>query len=440
MMSLEQWLVKLENTNIIKLGLDNTINAASLLGLKKPAKYVITVAGTNGKGSVVRLLEALFTKLGYKTGCYTSPHLINFNERICINQQCVTEDEIVKSFEFVDTKLSVQNIKLTFFEFITVAAWHLFQNSDLDVAVLEIGLGGRLDAVNVIPKDLAVITCVDLDHQHILGKTLEDIGREKAGIIESNKPTILGNDVFPNSVVSIAKQNAAGFYQYDVNYTMKKYSETDVEYRSSTGRAIGLDLNKNSNIKTKNIATAIKALEVFDRDFQACIDANSDKIKSIIEDFNLLGRCSWINHEQTILMDVAHNVQSIENLSNYLNRIKQQTKKKIVAVCGMLVDKDKEACLKSLVNVINTWNFVTIADKRGEKSDNLANIISAIDNHSKIITYDSFDKCYNYVYDFLMGEEKNSSIIVIFGSFHVVGPMYKFITSIKDANYLWKFI
>lgn len=114
MMSLEQWLVKLENTNIIKLGLDNTINAASLLGLKKPAKYVITVAGTNGKGSVVRLLEALFTKLGYKTGCYTSPHLINFNERICINQQCVTEDEIVKSFEFVDTKLSVQNIKLTF--------------------------------------------------------------------------------------------------------------------------------------------------------------------------------------------------------------------------------------------------------------------------------------------------------------------------------------
>ena len=439
MKKLEQWLAKLQNTNIVKLGLDNTLTAARCLDLKKPAKYIITVAGTNGKGSVVHLLEALFTKLGYKTGCYTSPHLISFNERIRINQQCVPDDAIVNSFEFVDARLKAEGVHLTFFEFITVSAWYLFQNSNLDVAVLEIGLGGRLDTVNTIPKDLAIITCVDYDHQHILGENLEDIGKEKAGIIEFDKPVILGNEFFPNSVLSVASEKSSNIYQYDKNFTIKQYSDTDVEYLSSTGRGIKLDLSENFNIKTKNIATAIKALEVFDREYQSCIDINLDKIKTIIYNFNLLGRCSWIDSEKSILMDVAHNVQSIENLSSYLNKFKKNTNKKIIAVCGFLADKDKDQCLKLLVDSIDCWNFVSINDKRGEKAENLAKILTGITKHSQILTYDSFDKCYNYVYDFLIGEEKKDSVIVIFGSFHVVGPMYQFITSIEDANYLWKF-
>lgn len=419
---LQDWLTRLEQNSAIKLDLTNINKAAVSLGLDKPAPYVITVAGTNGKGSVVRLLEKLTTSLGLKTGCLISPHLLTFNERICINCQQVSDQEIVSSFKYLDDELKKSNIQVSYFEFITLAAWKIFIDNNLDIAILEIGLGGRLDAVNAIPKDLAIITSVDYDHQKFLGDTLEQIGYEKAGIIEQGIPVILGSSEMPESIFDIIKQRDSKVYQYNKDFNLDKF--------------IDKNLNINNNLKHNNIATSLQALNIINDSYKACWDY--EIINNIIANFNILGRCSWIDNNETILMDVAHNKQSIENLASYIVEHKKSSKNKIIAICGMLADKDIKACIKVINPHIDQWNFVSIKDKRGESAENLAKILHDIDNSSEFSCYNTIDSCYNLIENFVNNKQNNCRL-VIFGSFYVVGPLYNLIASIKDHSELWKF-
>lgn len=428
MTKLDQWLYNLQiNTGAIKLGLDNIIKAGAVLNLAKPAPYVVTVAGTNGKGSVVRLLEAFFTDQGFNTGCYTSPHLIDFNERICVNKQPLSDEKIVEVFNYVQSCLDSNKLNLTFFEFITVSAWYYFQSINLDILILEVGLGGRLDAVNAIPKDLAIITSVDFDHEKFLGDTLEKIGAEKAGIITKNGQVIFGDVMMPDSVKLIAESQSANAYQFSKEYDLNLVENKDFQgYFTDNERALELNLTNNLGLKLNNIATALKAVSIIDKDFKACF--KTDKLQQTLKDFKLVGRCSWFDQDKTVLLDVAHNVQSVKNLASFLSNHIDGTKKRIIAICGMLNDKNSTECLKVLSPIIEQWNFVTILGERGHTASELFSILKQVNKNQTATLFDDFDTCNNMIIELMQHNADKSTIIVVFGSFHVVGPIYKYIT------------
>ena len=436
MADLQQWLDKIEHRNgAIKLGLEQVKRSARALSLTKPAPVVITVAGTNGKGSVCRLLDQLFTSHGFKIGCYTSPHLVHFNERITINSQPVSDEQIIESFEYLEQTLKNDAIKLTFFEFSTLAAWHLFAHSNLDILILEIGLGGRLDAVNTIPKDLAIITSIDLDHQNILGNNIEMIGYEKAGIISENLTVILGDVDMPSSVLDIAnaKTDIEKIYHYQKNF----YLEVDqLNYKFIIPRAdveLNIKMSKHFNIRPNNVATALMALNVISQKFnKTCF--NKDIINNVFDNFRFIGRCSWLDEEQTLLLDVAHNQQSIENLAKHINEIKKNTGKKITAICGMLADKDIKNSLKSIQTLIDDWHLITLDTSRGEKAEELANILNSLNTNVKYTLHDNIINSFEFVNNFMTQKFNNNHILVIFGSFYTVGPIYQYISTLKVTN------
>ena len=199
--TLAEWLeyIERQHPKTIDMGLDRVREVATRMGLKKPAKKVITVGGTNGKGSTVAFIEAIARAAGWKVGAYTSPHLLAYNERVRIDGADAGDADLVAAFEAVEAARGIT--LLTYFEYGTLAALWLFARSKLDLAILEVGLGGRLDATNLIDSDVAVITTVDLDHQDYLGNDLEAIGFEKAGIARAWKPLVLGDDDPPASVL-----------------------------------------------------------------------------------------------------------------------------------------------------------------------------------------------------------------------------------------------
>ncbi|MBP9721872.1 MAG: hypothetical protein KBD64_01795 [Gammaproteobacteria bacterium] len=427
---LQDFLATLQITskNVIKLGLENITKAAQLLNLPKPAPYIVVVGGTNGKGSVINLLDAALVSLGYKTGCYTSPHLVNFNERYRVNQKPLNDQELLTNFQSLLEKINYYNLTLTFFEFITLAAWSIYSTKDLDILLLEIGLGGRLDAVNAIPKDLAIITSVAFDHQDYLGNTLEDIGREKSGIISNNTPVILGDLTMPEVIFKIAQARNATIFQYGKDYNLKElgsaagnkllYTSATVTYYFSKRRYLNLCVN--------NIATSIKALELILKS-RSTKPARPEIFKSIdntIKNFNLLGRCSWLNPEKTILIDVAHNEQSIENLKNYLIKINSGGKK-ILAVFGMLQDKNIEKCLAIIEPIIHYWYLSSINEARGTQAEHLANIIKSINNKAEYQSHENITECFMAAYKFVTQNLSKDSILIVFGSFHIVGPVCK---------------
>ena len=215
--NLETWLTYLEHGHFktIDMGLERIKSVASNLDLLHPAPYVITVAGTNGKGSTCRFLEVALMKLGLKVGVYSSPHLLRYNERVRINGQLLDDEAHIDSFTEIDQN---KTASLTYFEFSTLSALKLFKDAKLDVVILEVGLGGRLDATNIVDPHLAVITSIDIDHVAFLGNNREDIGREKAGIFRANIPVIIGEPDCPQSILAIAQDLNAQKFQRNVDW------------------------------------------------------------------------------------------------------------------------------------------------------------------------------------------------------------------------------
>jgi len=216
--TLQEWLAWQEGLHFtsIELGLDRCMLVAKRMGLLHPSHAVISVAGTNGKGSSVSMLRGILNNAGYNTGSYTSPHLIRYNERICINGEEVSDELLCASFERIDRARG--DVSLTYFEFGTLAAFDIFQRAGVDIAVLEVGLGGRLDAVNCLDADAALITTIDLDHQNWLGPDRESIGREKAGIMRSTAPAVCSDPNPPATILEHAAQLGTSLYMPGRDY------------------------------------------------------------------------------------------------------------------------------------------------------------------------------------------------------------------------------
>lgn len=408
--TLAAWLSWLETLHprTIELGLTRIQTVFASLEPIKPAPYVITVAGTNGKGSCVALLEAIVLAGGHKVGCYTSPHLLKFNERIKINGQAVTDSVLCEAFAYIDGKRA--GISLTYFEFVTLAALYLFHRQTLEVVILEVGMGGRLDAVNIIDPDLAIISGIDFDHMDYLGTTLDAIGFEKAGIMRAGKPAIYGGETIPNSILQHAEQlNVSLFYRgRDYDYQL---SPTTWHWQAGARQLTNLPLPK---LPIQNAATVLQAHQLLPTHLQI----NQKLIKDCLAHTCLLGRYQQLNTAKgaSLIVDVAHNPQSCRLLAQRLQT--ETCLGKTYGLVAMLSDKDIKNSLEPLLPVIDHWFLAGLTVMRGSSAELLKKYLIQLG----CTHYRSFASV-AIAYEQLINLVTPHDRIVVFGSFHTVGDV-----------------
>jgi len=360
--SLEQWLVWQQriHTRAVELGLDRCRQVAARMGLLAPGYCVISVAGTNGKGSSVAVLEAVLGRAGYRTGAYYSPHLVRYNERIRVAGLEATDADLCRVFARVEEARC--GTALTYFEFGTLAALQLFREAGVDVALLEVGLGGRLDAVNVLDADLALVTSVAMDHQEWLGDDREAIGREKAGIFRPGAPAVCSDPAPPASLVACARRLRAPLSILGRDFFCEKKEDGSGSWRwRGGGREYrGLPLSyPYGSCQVRNAAGALMALDRLAGRLPVPESAIVEGLKSC----RLAGRCQVVPGPPPLLLDVAHNPQSALELRRSLADLPVSGATHMVV--GMLRDKDHRAVFAELDRAADYWHVVGLPGWRG---------------------------------------------------------------------------
>ncbi|WP_426702767.1 bifunctional tetrahydrofolate synthase/dihydrofolate synthase [Rhodanobacter sp. Col0626] len=370
-----EWLSYQERVNVhsIELGLDRVREVWQRMGAPAPAKHVITVGGTNGKGSTVALLEAISSAAGLHVGAFTSPHLLVYNERVRIDGANVDDAALVASFERIEAARG--SIPLTYFEFGTLAALDLFARAGLDIAVLEVGLGGRLDAVNIIDADVAVITTVDLDHMDWLGPDRDSIGREKAGIARAARPAIVGEPDPPAGLLDALAACGARVERAGIDFQVERHA-AGWRWRHRDGVAMELpDPALAAPIQFDNAAAAIAALHALwladasfsPKDIFAAISAGLHEVR-------VPARLQSLGGDPALIVDVGHNPQAARALAEWLDA---QPPTGVHAVYGALADKDVAGVIAALGARIEHWHLAGLdhATPRGLAAAALAGIL-----------------------------------------------------------------
>ncbi|MGO1073128.1 bifunctional tetrahydrofolate synthase/dihydrofolate synthase [Lysobacter sp. CA199] len=353
--TLADWLSYIERIHpkSIDMGLERILAVSRRLGLKRPGRKVVTVGGTNGKGSTVAFIEAIARAGGKKVGAYTSPHLLTYNERIRIDGRDAADADIVAAFEAIEAaRLSggEGGIALTYFEYGTLAALWLFERAKLDLAILEVGLGGRLDATNIVDPDVAVITTVDLDHQDYLGEDRESIGFEKAGIARAFKPLVLGDDDPPSSVLRHAYEIGASAVRAGCDFFFTS-TEEDGNWR---WREVNYQVDLpapflSAPVQLRNAAVAIAALRALGR------SPSRQELAQGVAAARVAGRLQRFEHEGIeVLVDVGHNPQAARELATWLAA---QPLRRTHAVFAALGDKDAPGVVAALAERIDAWHL-----------------------------------------------------------------------------------
>jgi dihydrofolate synthase/folylpolyglutamate synthase len=422
-----EWLTYIEvlHPKAIAMGLDRVKLVIDKLQLN-PTFPIITVAGTNGKGSVCAMLSHIYVQAGYDVGCYTSPHINHYNERVSVNLQLISDDDLCAAFTAVEAARG--DVALTYFEMGTLAAmWHFccqnLPHQNLDIAILEIGLGGRLDAVNAFEPSCAIVTNIDLDHMEFLGDTREQIGFEKAGVFRANKLAICGDENPPSSLVEYAKKIGADLQLIRRDFQVKK-SKDGWQYSDEN---IHLDLPKLGLIgdfQLNNAACVVCAvLHLNDilpiatpEQSSAGLQAN---IHQALRAVRLIGRFQQLQSEPLVIVDVAHNPHAAKSLAENLKSI--PCSGNTLAVFGMLADKDIAGVIEAIRDEIDAWYLADIHSARGATALTLQSILIKSDN----IKNDSkkpihmFDDVAAALAAACIDADKNDRIIV-FGSFYTV--------------------
>jgi dihydrofolate synthase/folylpolyglutamate synthase len=386
---------------------------------RRPAASVITVAGTNGKGSVVTTCGAILAASGYRTGVFTSPHFRDYRERIRIGDRLAGTADLIAVFQRIEAVRD--GIDLTFFEFNTLAALLLFEAAGLDVWVLEVGLGGRLDAVNVIDPDVAVVVSIGLDHQEYLGTTLEDIGREKAGIFRAGRPALLGSRSLPASVGERAADVGARLKRLGVEYDYER-DGPGWHYRGTRWNLPGLPQPALfGDAQYDNAATAIAAVE----ELTSLADVTAQSIAAGLHAVQLTARFQIVRPGAggpTWILDVAHNPAAARVLARNLRALPEASS--TFAVCGILADKDAAAIVTELRGCFARWWFVATTGDRGRSAAALASCVAAgLDAPAEAV--DSLPNACAAA----AAAASDADRIVIFGSFHTVGPALDWLES-----------
>ena len=368
--SLADWLRHIEGQHprAVDMGLDRVCAVAARMALGRPATHVVTVAGSNGKGSTVAFIEAIARASGLRVGAYTSPHLLAYNERVRIGGADAGDAALVRAFEAVEAARA--DTTLTYFEYGTLAALWLFERAGLDLAVLEVGLGGRLDAVNIVDPDVAVITTVDLDHQDWLGADREAIGREKVGVARAWKPLVLGEDDPPSSVLGHAYAIGASAIRGGSDFRFGLHDDgTSGWWWREPGFELALPMPRLAALaQLRNAATAIAALRALD------VAIDDDAWARGVAAADIPGRLQRFERGgATVLVDVGHNPQAARALGEWL-RTQAGRGGRTHAVYGALADKDAAGVVDALAPQVDAWHLAGLADAgpRGGDADALA--------------------------------------------------------------------
>lgn len=397
--------------NAIELGLERASRVLVRTGWQRPAVPVITVGGTNGKGSCVELVAAMLRAAGHRVGCFTSPHLIDYRERIRIDGAWVSEASLVVAFERIADALGSDS--LTFFEFNTLAALLVFETAAPDALVLEVGMGGRLDAVNLVDADVPVVVSVGLDHMEWLGPDVESIGREKAGIFRAGRPAVVGMRTPPRSVVDAAAAIGASLKLVGRDFDGAPASDGTWDYRDGDGRLDGLPMPALAGAaQVGNAAVALAAV----RSLGSRLSLDRAGIERGLREVRLPGRFQRVASSGGFewLLDVAHNPDSARVLAANLERF--PVPGRTIAVCGMLEDKDVESVLGLLDPVIDAWVAAGTEGPRGLDDASLAARASSVG-----VTMRPGGPVATAMRT-AAAMAREGDRVVVFGSFHTVGP------------------
>lgn len=415
--TLKDWLEYIESIHpeSIEFGLERVGIVFRRLFPEGLAFPVITVAGTNGKGSCCAYIESILQSSGYLVGKYTSPHLVTFNERIVVNSGLADDDAIVAAFENIE--IARQGTILTYFEYTTLAAMLVFSQKEIGVGVFEVGLGGRLDAVNILDPIVSVITSIGIDHVDWLGDDRALIGLEKAAVARSGRSCIVGEVDVPESVKRYMSQNSvvATYIGSDVKILREKDNWSMIQDGSFMAEAMPL-LQNDVDHQYRNAACAVLAV------MNANLDVNAEAIREGLVNVAVEGRCQVLSRRPYIILDVAHNQDSVLALRDYVKNV--PFKGRCYAVFSMLQDKDVHTCVDSMFDMVDEWNVASLNSPRSSSVDELESIIMAVSSLRKsksslVVTHtsihDAFERVKNAVnYD---------DCIIVFGSFHVVGDI-----------------
>jgi dihydrofolate synthase/folylpolyglutamate synthase len=427
---LASWLRYIESLHpkSIAMGLERVKQVIARLKLH-PKFTIVTVAGTNGKGSTCAMLEQIYRQAGYRVGCYTSPHLLRYNERVRVNGAEVADADLCAAFAAIEQARNDGGneddhvpIQLTYFEVATLAAvWH-FMQANIDVAILEIGLGGRLDAVNAFEPDSAIVTSVDLDHMEFLGDTREKIGFEKAGVFRAGVPAICGDNDPPQSLLKHAQQIHADLkcihqsfgYQYDGEgwqYLVNGLPRYTLPLPALKGA-----------YQLSNASCAITAVE----SLQAKLPVTQDVIIKALQQVTLAGRFQTVakhaDLSEKVILDVAHNPHAARALLDNL-KTSRQNKGKTIAVFAMLADKDIKAVIDAVKGEIDSWYIAGIEHIRGCPAHELATLLATILPNAQPKVFDNVAQAYAQACIDMTENDK----IIVFGSFFTVSNVMQVI-------------
>ena len=407
---LSDWLTYINSNrpNEGDFGLGRLEDIYSQIVQSPVARKTILVGGTNGKGSTIEFLKNFLLSAGYKIGSYTSPHLLEFNERIKINDKSVEDKKIIRSFERID-KLK-KKTRLTYFDYATLAAFDIFSEEELDFAILEIGIGGKYDPVNLINSDLSIITNIELDHEKWLGSSLEDIGDQKAAILKKGKLAILGSEEMPNSVMTKATEICSSHFQLNKDFFVHE-DKTHWSY-SFSEKDCNLDLLSNGSLNSDAAASALTAYNL--------LSNREVGFQSIIENTQLKGRCDIVNN---FILDVSHNPASVKNLISFIK--KNFKERKFKAIFASMSEKDSSSIIKEIAHLISEWNICFIDDKRFDIPSliNLTKSKVKADVNIADTVYSAIERGYY-----------EGTPYIVFGSFITVSEAYRALDKIKLLN------
>jgi dihydrofolate synthase/folylpolyglutamate synthase len=431
-----EWLEKTSPSTLITPGLESISKVATKLGLNALHKQskIITVAGSNGKGSTCFFAEQIALSHNHKVGLYTSPHLTSFNERIRIDGNNISDKKLLNAFNIVLKASLHLKTQLSYFEFTTLCALYCFKETECRLIILEVGLGGRLDATNIIHNHCAIITSISLEHTQWLGNTLSEIAAEKAGIIKQNETVIL-TDNLPQKCRDIAKEKRATIYQYNKDFHITTTSNHLLTIKTEEGNTLKISIAKNSTtcfqtnktnleidwIRLKNLSLSILGL------FAVGVQLQQEKITQAVNNTTFSGRLEPFSYGKLQgWLDVAHNPEAVTNLLSFIEKLEN----KVDVVFACLADKEIDKIISLSKAYIQHWHLIDMQNPRAIGGETMKKTLLSQDIPIENITLYEQN---NFMYEIAQKSKKSNKSIIIFGSFMLVG-LAKALISQKHLN------
>lgn len=418
---LSEWLAHLESLHPkgqggIELGLERVNRVKATLQQTQRCPLII-VGGTNGKGSTCAYLEAIYAFAGYRVGCYTSPHLLEYNERVRVDRKVIDDEALCEAFAKVEAaRQAAGDVALTYFEFGTLAAWEVFAACEVDVAILEVGLGGRLDAVNIYDADCAVVTGIALDHMDWLGTTRESIGFEKAGIYRSARPAICADPEPPQSLLDHAEAIGADLMLIGRDFGYSTDASQWGFWRRGAPELRGLPHPAlRGTCQLRNASAVLAVVDLLKERLPVAVAA----VLRGLAEVELPGRFQVVKGRPPIVLDVAHNPQAVAVLADNLDAM--GCFEKTIAVVGMLADKDIAGALAAIAGRIDVWLLASLDVPRGASASVLAGVLVERMLGGRVECFASPEDAFVRAAK-LAGENDR---IAAFGSFHTVAAVMR---------------